>query len=393
MKGAKIAYISSRFPERDAVVLRDLVTGSMSLFHGDSLNSAIHSLTLSTELIAYVTSNEYLHVARFTEPVWSTRHPLPSAQVRALGADDSTVAVAIGENGCNVLQVAEILLFDAKSHQSRTIEIALESKDISEHFWGGDRQSQNSCSILVDSRKEVVDIFSLLVYEEACGLRRSYLEILHLRVTFAGENVNKETWCDVRHDDDGYEPSSQYTMAPPAPSGYRGQYRIQVGEIPLEGGLPLHLQFDTFFDADKNNDDYDEDWTETCGFINNEREVQPTAYEAAESPYRCDQILDNVNARWKGLAIQATEQPNNKWLEHHSLMNDTFLVSLEVCATRMEHSRVRVFCFDPKVDLHGGRSTRFWKDGELQPGPRWREKRKERSVDESDQMSVSTGSW
>jgi hypothetical protein len=383
LKGKMIAYISSKAGEGDAVVLRDLITGSMSMFHGDA-RERILSLALSTELLAFVTFDGFLHVVRFAEPGWSTRRRLPSAHVRALGVDGSTAAVAIGEKGCNMLQMAEVLLFDTESQRLRTLNTAPDRKFF--HFIKpSDRQSLNSCSILVDSHREIIDLFSLVLYNDR-GLQKRYLEIVHLRVNFAGENITIQTRCDEL-DEDEHVRSSHITMAPPAPTGHRGRFRIQVGEIPLLGGLPVRLKFDAIFDADKS----DEEATGECGFVFSD-EPEPTHYEVAGSPYRRDEPIANIlHAQWKALAIQATEQPNSDWLEYYSLMNDTFLVSVEVSAARMQHSRIRVFCFDPKVNLHGGRSTGFWEDGELKPSSRWRERRRERSVVESDRMSESSG--
>jgi hypothetical protein len=377
LKGNKIAYISSKPGEGDAVILRDLITGSMSFFHGEA-RERILSLALSTELIAFATFDGFLHVARFTEPVWSTRRRLPSARIRALGVDGSAVAVAIGENRCNVMQIAEVLLFDAKSQRLRALDTATDQKAMNRYFVGNGRQSLNSCSILVDNHQEVIDLFSLVLYTDRRTLDNypiisRYLEILHLRVNFVGEKVLTETRCHEL-DMEEHVRSSHLTMAPPVPTGYRGRYRIQVGEIPLLGGLPLRLKFDSIFYAGEG-----EDGTQDCRLVLDKD--HPTHYEVAESPYRCQGLLPGVvDARWKTLGIQAIQQPNNDWLEYYSLMNDSFLVSLEVSAARMQHSRIRVFCFDPKVDLHGGSSTGFWEDGELQPGPRWRERRRQIST-------------
>ena len=276
------------------------------------------------------------------------------------------------------MQISEVLLFNTKSQRLKSLDIVPDRR-----FTNGgprsDRQSLNSCSILVDSRKGVIDLFSLVLFNDRTAFpgehaNTRYLEVIHLRVAFTGEHAPIESSLNVL-DEDEHVRTFHLTMAPPVPTGYRGQYRIQVGETPLLGGLPVRLKFDILFDADL-TDKRQQDHEDEAFF--NLRENEPTRYEVAESPYRCDRIADTVNAQWKGLAIQTTDQPNNDWLEYYSLMNDTFLVSLEVSAAQIQHSRIRAFCFDPKAELHGGNTTGFWEDKEMQPGQRWRERRIER---------------
>ena len=232
LKGSKIAHTSSNYSERDAVILRDLVTGSMLLFHGHTLHSVIYSLALSTELLAYVTSNAYLHVVKLADPAWSTRHRLPSRHIQALGVDGSTVAVVMDEDG-SVWQISHVYLFDAKSHQSKMLSVASGRSVVEREYFT--EQSQYSCSVLVDSQKEVVDLFSLVASSHTWPHRINYLEIVHLRVNFAGEIMKFSNFShvldDVEVDDNWPMHFPRHSMAPPVPLGHRGLFRIQVGEL------------------------------------------------------------------------------------------------------------------------------------------------------------------
>lgn len=345
----------------------------MSPFHGDG--ETILSLALSTELLAYVTFEGYLHVAKLTEPTSSTRLRLPSADVGALGTDSLTVAVGMRDHNYNFLHFSEVILFEAESQQSRTFEVDFERKAMDRDYHRPFQPSPNCGSILVDSHKEVVDLFMLAVSAKVWPRRTKTLDILHLRANFAGETIAVDNWLDeleVNKSEDTH--IQRFTMAPPIPVGYRGRFRIQVGQLPVQGGLPLRFRFDGVFDA---NENHDEEVTGQCGFVSRDNsELEATHYAAAESPHRRKQVSATVYAQWKSLAIQSTQPSNNGWLEYYSLMNDTFLVSLEVRATQTEHSRIRIFCFDPNVTLYDGRSTGFWDGDAFQPEQRWRGKRK-----------------
>jgi hypothetical protein len=347
-KGKKIVYISSKPDDSDAVITQDLVTGEIHPF-SDGLKDKIHSVTISNDLVAKVTFNGRLVYSKFSQPLGTTILCLPSAHIRAIGADGLTVAVAVGESIPNAAHVTEILYHNEKTHSGlRSINIAASSKELQASM-----QSLNACQILVDSRNKLFDIFTLVQNIEAGGSKRS-LVILHLRVSDNGDVLSTGSFQRSLSPDD-YVRGSQFMMATPAPTGYRGQFRIQIGELPVLGGVPLRLKVDAIFDSD-------------AGQLIERPLGQTLRREVIDSPHRhCEPpLLNRVHAQWKTLALGVTaERLGNEfeeWHEYYSAMNDAFLVSLEVNAIRPDHSRIRVFCFDPKLELHSGKDTGLWED-------------------------------
>lgn len=373
LKGKNIGYISSKPGEGEAVIFRDLGSGSVHTYHGEARERII-TLALSTELLAFVTFDGYLHVVKLSDPARHSRHKLPSANVRAFGVDASVIAIAMGKSG--VPHLTQLLLFDASSGRFKELDVEKASRDCFQNI-----RFLNSFSLLVDSRGKTIDIFSLALHHERRDVLNTghewetrFIAIVHFRLDFEGvvSLPGGAAFYQLEHD----EPlrTSHLTMAPPVPTGLPNQFRIQVGETRLLGGLPIRVKMDRIFHTTNNLEGFDEVEPEDMTPGMSYAETRPKRREIADSPYLRDGRFwhHNVHARWKHLAVRSTtHQSDSDWLEYCSLMNDTFLVSLEVSAARMQHSRVRVFCFDPEFDLHGGRSTGFWEDGKLLPKYRW----------------------
>ena len=355
-KGKRIVYISSKPDDSDTVITQDLVTGAVYPV-GDGLKERIHSVAISSDLVAKVTFNGRLHYSKFAQPLASTMLCLPSAHIRAIGADGLTVAVAVGGHSPGAaLYITEILYHNEGTHSGlRSINIAELSKELHAGM-----AALNAFQILVDSHKKLFDIFTLVLNIEAgAGGSKRSLVILHLRVSFAGDVLGTGSFHHSLSSDD-YLRGSDFMMTSPAPTGYRGHFRIQIGQLPVLGGVPVGLKIDAIFDSD-------------AGQLFQGPLGQAIRREVIDSPHRHYEPprLNRVHTQWKCLALGVTAErlgiEFEEWHEYYSGMNDAFLVSLEVNAVRPEHSRIRVFCFDPKLELYGGKDTGLWEYGKLEP--------------------------
>ena len=363
LKGKNIAHVSSKPGVGDTVILRDLESGSERIYCGKA-RERILTVALSNELMVFLTFDGYLYVVSLSEPERQTQHKLPSAHVRALGIDGSVAAIAMVETGST--HVKHLLVFNNTLNTFQ--QFSLESFPVES---ARDRQSLNSFSLLVDCRQEVIDLFTLAIWHDEPDRD---MEIVQARTDFAGHFLCWSVGTVYRMQEDEHVRSSHLTMAPPVPLGYRNQFRIQVGEIPLLGGLPMRLKGDKIFDALDCGIDPDQ---AVEGFLDNRWTRRPQRWEIADSSNLSDELVEHgcLYAQWRTLGLRAThDSAEGDWLEYYSLMNDTFLVSLEINADRVQHSRIRVFCFDPRFNLRNGRSTEFWDDGELLPKCRRRNK-------------------
>jgi hypothetical protein len=358
LKGKNIAYVSSKPGIGDAVILRDLESGSEHVYCGDA-RERILNVALSSEMMVFVTFDAHLYVVSLDKRERQTQRRLPSAHVRALGIDGSVTAIAMGETGST--HVKHLLIFNNALNTFQQVNIESLPKES-----GRNTRSLNSFSLLVNCRKGIIDLFTLAIWH--VGPDRD-LQIVQSRTHFDSNFIDWSVGTVHSMGKDEHVRTSHLTMAPAVPLGYRNQFRIQVAEIPLLGGLPMRLKGDQIFDTFDCSIDPDE---AAEGFLEDVTR-EPQRWEVADSPKQNDARVKhgNLYAQWKGLALRAThDSAEGDWLEYYSLMNDTFLVSLEVSADRMQHSRIRVFCFDPRFNLHNGRNTELWNDGELLPKSR-----------------------
>lgn len=124
-------------------------------------------------------------------------------------------------------------------------------------------------------------------------------------------------------------------MAAPHPTGDNKEYRITVCEVPFMGGLPFRLKFSTTFDCNRGK------------FIRDEN-------DGSKSTIGNDDHRE-MDVLWKSQPHRPSIPEN--WLEYVFYMNDTFMVSLEVSKLLTQHSRIRVLCFDPDVQMAESRDT------------------------------------
>lgn len=102
------------------------------------------------------------------------------------------------------------------------------------------------------------------------------------------------------------------------------------------GGLPFRRKSSILFDVERSKfvpDDSD-----------NSGAKKTDAYREVSSGTETE-----MNVLWKG----QLHRPHiaDDWLEYIFYMNDTFMVSLEVSKLHTQHSRIRVSCFDPAIQI------------------------------------------
>lgn len=343
LKGNKLAYVSSQPGDGDSVISRDLISGTTKTFRGEA-RERIMSVVLTTNLVGFITFEGSLYVTKLIDESGQLRRViLPSARVRGSAGHGDIIALAMGGERHDQPYIPGIIVYDAASDTLRDIEVAVQFKALE-----ASSRRLNCCGVLVNSKTRSIDVFSLVQRIDGiwAGNRRTkWLTVVHIRVSL--DNQTRQSGAlDYAIDWDESVRDNHYTMAAPQPTGEGGFYRIQICELPFLGGLPLRLKFAPLFDAER---------------VSLMREDDQEALQLKEP--KLDDIKKlfrpmiplskanwTMNTRWKG-RLYTPIFPSDSWLEYISLMNDTFMVSLEVNEEQTRRSRIRVFCFDPCVHM------------------------------------------
>ena len=355
-RGHRIAYISSQSGDGDTVIVRDLISGAASMLRGEA-RERIMSVVLTTTLVAFVTFEGCLYVTEFSDHMFlrkTSRVKLPSARVRGSSGSGEIVALAMGGDLYESTYIAEVLIYNARVQRLTSLPVGSMYKKI-----GGNVRSLNSCTLKVNNANNTIDVFTLTLAMGAVPGRSDAdksIQIRHIRLSFGGQLLSVGSWEHALPFETSVR-SAHFTMTPLQPTGYRGISRLQVGELPILGGLPIGLKFDVLFDI------------QTATFSSNDCNMegnlaakigQPATEEMRRSKAATG-IPETLQPQWKGRVLdlqQRTSVPNENWIDYMALMNDTFLVSLQVNELQMQRSRIKVFCFDENVQMHGSRSMK-----------------------------------
>ena len=356
-KGHRIAYVSSQPGNGDTVIVRDLISGAASMLRGEA-RERIMSVVLTTTLVAFVTFEGCLYVTEFFDHMFlrkTSRIQLPSSRVRGCSGDRGTIALAMGGELHDTTYITDILLYDAESQRLKSLPVGSIYKKLA-----GNVRSLNSCVLLVDSDLEVIDVFTLMLDMGAVPGRsdgNKNLRIRHIRISLEGNWLCANSWDHPLPFDISVR-SAHFTMAPPQPTGYKGLFRLEVGELPFMGSLPIRLKFDVFFEIQSatfmpTDSDNSEDLVAKIG---------EGAVDDMRRSRLSEKMPSTLHAQWKGHAMTQLGD-GDSWLDYMSLMNETFLVNLQVNHQLTQRSRIQAFCFDENVQMHGARSTGLWKSG------------------------------
>ena len=357
LKGSRIAYISRKPSDGHAVIVRDLVTGVVKTLRGEARERILH-LVLTTTLVAFMTSDGWLYANKLSDPAENiSRVRAPSANVLASGGDLDTIVMAMAGTRYIKAHFTDILVYDAGTRR-------LQSFEVEDPFEGPQSVSSsfNSYGIVVNSTKQTADIFALFLEVDQRAQRQRYVsKVTHLRRSLAGKVVNDY----VRHHPISLECSpalARFTMLPPQPTGYRGQFRIQIGEVPSRGlGLPIDYTYAMRFDTEHVILLQDERADLSIEYRSFDRKSSLLSGSTGKQLSRRKDTSEgtSMSAAWKDVYVQPVA---TDWIEYFTLMNDTFLVLLEVYSEEKQRSRIRIFCFDECVNMPGARSTGLWGD-------------------------------
>ena len=342
LKGSKLAYIASKPGQDKCVMLRDLITGSTHTFRGDA-KEGILSLALSTDVLAFLTIRGQLYIYNLARPESTVRRQLSSARVLGLSVAHETVAVLVGSNDRRSLRNDQLLLYESRSSHSTALDIHWVARSAD---W-----SRSSYCIIVDGNKKVADLF-VLCHQNGNGLRS--IEVSHQRITFDGDVVEAGSFARsfVPYGGTLSEIRLAFLMTTPVPNGYRGQFRMQVGQIPLAGGMSSPSEPTTKFLCEVIFD------SKAGAFLQDESRL----FYSPSHRYGGSELGHALHTKWKGLVVHVAkdaQEHDNTWQQYHSLANDAFLVSFEVSLIPERNTRIRVFSFDPNLNMHNSTKTAF----------------------------------
>lgn len=326
-KGQRIAYISSHHRSSDAVIVRDLVSGEAITLRGHA-RERILLVVLTTELVGFVTFEGCIYVLRFsqnTSPDEMSVVRLPSAAVRAIGGDGLIIALVM-EDHSQMRTIDQIVLYNTENGRMQSKSMNPLEADQSMIV-----RPLHSCSVLVDAERGAVDVFKLwhqIVYPEDGNRSHKSLVVENYQFTTEGDLVDYKIW-ETPIDFETSVREYQFLMVPPCPTGRKQEYRIVLCEVPFMGGLPFRFKASVLFDCASGE------------FVAG----QCDRYSRAV----CDPHGKEMNVLWKNQLYR----PNlsKDWFEYIFYMNDAFMVSLEVSILLTQHSRIRVMCFDPDVEM------------------------------------------
>ena len=348
LKSRRIAYISSRRGQGDAVAVHDLITGASWALRGEARERIMYVVLTST-LVAFITYDGCLYYSIFagaTSLEEARRIRLPSSLVRACGAHRDRIVVAMGGELDNRPYVSEVLFFNATDMRLSSLEV----KSIFA-LLEGDSERLYACGVIVDRDRETVDVFTLAYTETTrSGTTTKNLQMLHVRISTKGNKAHLE-YSARQGICTGLNRHLLFTIAHPAPTGVQGQYRIEVCQSAFINELPLRHTVDVLFDI------------EQARMLPIPEPKGPPPHESymARTPNRALEDLITPSAVWKGRTYRPAST-EFEWCEYAYLMNDTFLMSLEVNKEFQARSRIRVFCYDERVSMAGGRSTGLWEE-------------------------------
>ena len=354
-KGRRIAYISSHQNQGDAVFVRDLVDGKVRVLRGEA-REQIMAVVLTTTLVAFVTFEGYLYYMKLLEPGDKIlRRRLPSCRIRAWGGADGIIALADGGDRHDSPSVTQVLLLDAENSRLRSVEVKAKFKDLE----GGGRKL-NSCSLLINSIEETIDIFSLMTSRSMPpkpNAPPTSLDVVHLRTSYSGEILCSNLWQERTQLSPSFQ-NYDFTMSHPTATGYMNRYRIQVCQGQYMGDLPLQRKFDLIFDIERANFLRDEnvEWFRCHYRFGVNRD-----YKEVDGLWVTPEKLTDMYALWKG-RLHKPYSRESLYREYMHYMNDTFMVILEVNVYNSTTSRIRIFCYDEQLGMVGAHSTGLWKD-------------------------------
>jgi hypothetical protein len=348
LKGERVAYIAGNARQSNEVILHNLSTGRRSTFHGEARERLL-AVVLTTSFVAFTTVEGLLYVAKLVESPdepqpWSVQ--LPSSRVRAAAGHDGTIVLAVSGGGIGSSYVDSILVYDAHERYLASISLGTTCRTLETDMF-----PHSPCVLMVDSTLRVIDIFTLISDDpENLGDSSSFkhLGLTHLRISFDGTVI-----CSTTHQHE--LPSrlknreTQFTVTPPQPTGRRNEYRIQVGNTALHRGS--NFIFDLYFNKR----------TCTLDAPNLDERRYCLISSQGHIPSRAEPFDTHFHAEWKGLQF-ALEPLDSQAGQKAMLVNETFLVSLEIDQTRGVRFRIRVWCFDGNVKMNGAVEYKYFPD-------------------------------
>lgn len=212
LKGKHLAYLrgDSETREGNTVVVNDLVSGEWTALCGTA-REKVMSIQLTSDIVAFLTYAGTVYVAsllNLTDSLQCVR--LPSSSVLATSSCQATLACLI-----QGALTPTAVIYDAVTRRTHSFSLQ-PAYDL------GDGMGR--FAILIDSRKQCIDVFSLRK-----SLERRHLHIDVSRFSFAGERI-MHTSSKKRHE---VSTPQNCSIGPVEPTGERGIHQLALS---YEGG-------------------------------------------------------------------------------------------------------------------------------------------------------------
>jgi hypothetical protein len=412
LNGTKIAYIRAppQLTESYTVVVRDLVSGSVTDVHGEARENAMN-IALSTDVVAFVTFSGILYVASLLDLDASpSRVRLPSSGTAVVAAWGGTVV-------CHLAPSPHMIIHQHAIRRSRSFSLE-PAKTAWEH--ADPRIKQHVFAMSVNEGRETVDVVAVVSADKFhnIGVARTHLRVVVSRFTFEGEYITQVTWEQPIPGLCG-EP---FFLAPLQATGERGVSSIELcyhfdqstpeirnkrrGRVPDDTNMPvacLALLYDEVEMSLKAVDitmaTYSEFhdnlvpklwlWKDRlyrsglqAGHLANfsasshSRIPHGQAYDGPHSLKRMDDLFSNfkidddedddnnndddspfLESRLWHQRVQKRSKMGLGCCHDLLAMNDSFIVTVR---SDKKAGDIQVACVDERVKLHGAQSTKLW---------------------------------
>jgi hypothetical protein len=389
----------------ESVVVWDLVSGDSGTFRGQARESLLE-FALSTGIIAYVTFTGILYVASLGELTASpTPVRLPSSSVFAMAANGDTVAMLLANGHEPVVMIYNAGTRKSNSFNLEAARTAAQEKDPG-MVW-------KVRTVAVNEGRGTIDFGAISFPGNGTEGKPSGLRVLVFRFSLAGEYLMHTAWDQNAH---GLSRSRgpDATLGPLQATGERGLLSMEVvyhydhyDDPPDAVLVPASL---TLL--------YDEDdmslkavdwmvsrsksvprpvlWKDRLYRITSQVGPIPAFHAHSRSETGFDELDVGPNALTR-LKDQSTDPPalgiHTDWrikpISEHSrlwprdvrmqpqldfegiddflVMNDSFLVTV---SAHEYPAKIKVFCLDERVKLHGAECTLLW-EREANPSLYW----------------------
>lgn len=237
LKGHHLAYLQGELHQRNVLVLRNLIRGTLSTLRGDA-REKILGLALSDGYVGYATHQGFLYLTEITVGTGDDipRIRLPSSNIISMAADGSTFVLVLETNIEGRFSVVKC---NANTLQSGSFDFQAgfiaDGAAVREHAFVPE-------TMLVDASKQVIDIFSCAHVPSRDSMGSwtgpSLPVIRHTRFSFPGQmQISSDFKFERPVPLDRFATTNRFTLSELHPTGRRYEYYMAVNSA----ASPAHI--------------------------------------------------------------------------------------------------------------------------------------------------------